>query len=41
MRPADDVLASHITVAEALQQVRSSALGSWLVVGRQGGDTEE
>ncbi|MGO9086431.1 MAG: chloride channel protein [Candidatus Sulfotelmatobacter sp.] len=38
MRPASDVLASHITVAEALQQVRSSALGSWLVVGRQGGD---
>lgn len=38
MRPANDVLASQITVAQALQQVRSSALQSWLVVGRRGAD---
>jgi len=38
MRPANDVLASQITVVEALQQVRSSTLRSWPVVGPRGGN---
>jgi CIC family chloride channel protein len=32
MRPAGEVLASEITVGEALRQVRSSGLRSWVVV---------
>ncbi len=35
MRPANAVLAAEITVGEALQQVRSSALRTWLVVDRR------
>jgi CIC family chloride channel protein len=38
MRPASEVLASEITVGEALRQVRASGLRSWLVVEEQGGD---
>ena len=38
MRPAAEVLASEITVGEALLQVRSSGLRSWVVVDEQSGD---
>jgi CIC family chloride channel protein len=37
MRPVSEVLASEITVGEALVQVGSSAVRSWLVVNQQGG----
>jgi CIC family chloride channel protein len=37
MRPASETLASVITVREALEQVRSSAFRSWLIVNQKGG----
>ncbi|SPE28457.1 Cl-channel, voltage gated [Acidobacteriia bacterium SbA2] len=40
MRPVSEVIASEITVGEALRQVRSSALRSWVVIDQQGGDQQ-
>lgn len=36
MRPASEVLSGEITFEEALQQVRTSGLRSWLITDRQG-----
>jgi CIC family chloride channel protein len=40
MRPAGEVLASELTVEDALQKVRISTLRSWLVVSQDGSERE-